>query len=85
MRVADEFKVYRPQAGQVVTRKNHVRGFLTILRGGAFAAAPDLLPGAVGGTLPYSANVITVCTGKSPTPAAGAGQCDALEPEWEGT
>jgi len=86
MRLADEFKVYRPQAGAVADPKGARAEDFEDFRGTVLLLPPQTF--CLGRSLEYfkiPRNVITVCTGKSTYARCGVlVNVTPLEPEWEG-
>jgi dCTP deaminase len=86
MRVADEFKVYRPQAGQVVDPKKSRPEDFEDFQGAVLLLPPQTF--CLGRSVErfrIPRNVITVCTGKSTYARCGVlVNVTPLEPEWEG-
>lgn len=86
MRVADEFKVYRPQPGQVVDPKQSRAGDFEDFKGDVLLLPPQTF--CLGRSVEHfriPRNVITVCTGKSTYARCGVlVNVTPLEPEWEG-
>jgi dCTP deaminase len=86
MRVADEFKVYRPQAGQVVDPKKSRPEDFADFQGPVLLLPPQTF--CLGRSVErfrIPRNVITVCTGKSTYARCGVlVNVTPLEPEWEG-
>jgi dCTP deaminase len=86
MRLADEFKVYRPRAGAVVDPKASRPEDWEDFRGPVLLLPPQTF--CLGRSLEYfkiPRNVITVCTGKSTYARCGVlVNVTPLEPEWQG-
>lgn len=86
MRLADEFKVYRPQPGRAVDPKASRPEDFEDFKGPALLLPPQTF--CLGRSLEYfkiPRNVITVCTGKSTYARCGVlVNVTPLEPEWEG-
>jgi dCTP deaminase len=86
MRLADEFKVYRPRAGAVTDPKASRPEDWEDFRGPVLLLPPQTF--CLGRSLEYfkiPRNVITVCTGKSTYARCGVlVNVTPLEPEWQG-
>ena len=86
MRVADEFKVYRPSPASVVDPKQSRPEDFESFQGGVLILPPHTF--CLGRSVEYfriPRNVITVCTGKSTYARCGVlVNVTPLEPEWEG-
>lgn len=86
MRLADEFKIYRPSPGRIVDPKATQAGDFEDFIGPVLELPP--LTFCLGRSLEYfriPRNVITVCTGKSTYARCGVlVNVTPLEPEWEG-
>ncbi len=86
MRLADEFKVYRPEAGRIVDPKLVVPEDFEDFKGLVLRLPPQTF--CLGRSLEYfriPRNVITICTGKSTYARCGVlVNVTPLEPEWEG-
>jgi dCTP deaminase len=86
MRLSEEFKVYRPQAGAVADPKASRPEDFEDFRGPVLLLPPQTF--CLGRSLEYfkiPRNVITVCTGKSTYARCGVlVNVTPLEPEWQG-
>ncbi len=86
MRVADEFKVYRPQPGQVTDPKKSRAEDFEDFKGEVLLLPPQTF--CLGRSIEHfriPRDVITVCTGKSTYARCGVlVNVTPLEPEWEG-
>ena len=86
MRLADEFKVYRPEAARAVDPKASCPGDFEDFKGPVLLLPPQTF--CLGRSLEcfkIPRNVITVCTGKSTYARCGVlVNVTPLEPEWEG-
>jgi dCTP deaminase len=86
MRVDDEFKVYRPQGGQITDPKKSRAEDFEDFKGDILLLPPNTF--CLGRSVEHfriPRNVITVCTGKSTYARCGVlVNVTPLEPEWEG-
>lgn len=86
MRVADEFKIYRPPSGQVTDpKKSRPEDFADFKGEVLLLPAQTFCLGRSVERFRIPRNVITVCTGKSTYARCGVlVNVTPLEPEWEG-
>jgi dCTP deaminase len=86
MRLADEFKIYRPEAGRIVDPKQVNPEDFEDFKGQVLRLPSQTF--CLGRSLEYfriPRNVITICTGKSTYARCGVlVNVTPLEPEWEG-